>query len=393
MNIFVLIYHLLVIGVLSFVLLNFLLNQLAVPRLYPRKIKPSDAPLVSILIPARNEEAVIERCLHSLQSQDYPNYEIILLDDQSSDRTAEIARAAGFGEDDARFRLLSGTPLPEGWIGKPWACHQLAQAARGEYLLFTDADTAHAPFALSAAMGEAVDRKADLLTLWPEQETKTWSEKWVIPIIYVAAAGAIPHWLLRLGQIEPRVRNFLSAKQWRGMGAANGQYVLFSRKGYDQIGGHTAVKNHMVEDVSFGRIVAGKTREGMVLVNCDGTGVVKTRMYQNFPQLWEGFTKNAWPIFDGNFVAFCIGLTGQFLVFVGPFLLIWLANFSWLTILFQIFLIYLLRVIFSLRYRTSWQGTILHPLGYILATAIAINSYVQSRRKGLVWKGRTYQVG
>ncbi len=393
MNLFVLIYHLLVIGVLLFVLLNFLLNQLAVPRLLPRKISPETAPLVSILVPARNEEAVIERCLHSLQAQDYPNYEIILLDDQSSDRTAEIARSAGFSSDSEQCRLIAGQPLPEDWIGKPWACHQLYQAARGEWLLFTDADTAHAPFALSAAVGEAMDRRADLLTLWPEQETKTWSEKWVIPIIYVAAAGAIPHWLLRLGQIYPQVRTFLSAKQWRGMGAANGQYVLFSRKGYKTIGGHTAVKNHLVEDVSLGRTVAGKTREGMILVNCDGTGVVKTRMYQNFPQLWEGFTKNAWPIFDGNFVFFCIGLTGQFLVFVGPFILLWFANFSWLMILFQILLIYFLRILFSWRYQTSWLGTVCHPLGYILATAIAINSYVQSRRKGLTWKGRTYQVG
>jgi chlorobactene glucosyltransferase len=393
MSLLVFFYHLAMVLVLLGVLLNFLLNQLAVPRLQKRLCDPSRSPLVSILVPARNEEAVIERCLQSLKVQDYyPHFEIILLDDQSSDRTAEITRHLGFSEDDPHFRIISGQPLPSGWVGKPWACHQLAQAARGEYLLFTDADTSHAPFALSSVMAEALDSQSDLLTLWPHQETDTWSEKLVISILFVAAVGMLPHWLFALAHRSPNVRQHLTSRQWRMLGAANGQYVLFTRKAYDQIGGHEAVKNHMVEDVSLGRIVASRTGEGMILRHVDGGAMVNTRMYQSLRQLWEGFTKNAWPVFDGNLPLFCIGLTAQFLIFVGPFLFLPFAEASWLMLLFQIVLIYFIRALVTLRFRSSWLGALLHPFGYLLITAIAINSYWQNRKSGLTWKGRTYHV-
>ena len=288
--------------------------------------------------------------------------------------------------------MISGTPLPPGWIGKPWACHQLSKAAKGEYLLFTDADTDHAPGALSAAMAEALESKTDLLTLWPAQETKTWSEKLVIPILFVAAAGMAPHWLLALGQKDTKVRQWLTSRQWRMLGVANGQYILFSRKAYDQVGGHEAVRNDMVEDVSLGRLVASRTREGMIVKNCDGGALVSTRMYQSFAQLWEGFTKNAWPIFEGNRRLFYFGLTGQFLVFIAPFLLLPFADEFWLMLFFHCTLIYLIRILFTLRYRSSWLGCFLHPFGYALGTIIAINSFRQNRRGGLTWKGRTYRV-
>ncbi len=384
-------YHLLVVLVLVVILINFLLNQLAVPRLTPKKTHPDQSPLVSILVPARNEEAGIERCLRSLQAQDYLNYEIILLDDQSSDRTAKIAGELGFIHE-GKFRILSGLPLPAGWVGKPWACHQLSQAARGEYLLFTDADTAHSPKALSSVMAEAFDCKSDLLTLWPAQETKTWSEKLVIPILFVAAAGMLPHWLLVLGQKNPAVRRRLTSRQWRMMGVANGQYILFTRRAYDQIGGHEVVRNHMVEDVALGRLVASKTLEGMILKNCDGGTLVATRMYQSFDQLWEGFTKNAWPVFEGNFPLFCLGNAGMFLVFVAPFLFLPFSSASWLMLLFQIVLIIFIRIIFTLRYQSSWLSAWLHPLAFLLGTAIAINSHRKNQKQGLTWKGRIYQV-
>ncbi|MEO7933740.1 MAG: glycosyltransferase [Chthoniobacterales bacterium] len=385
-------YHLLVVLVLVTILINFLLNQLAVPRLTGGKTHPAQSPLVSILVPARNEEAGIARCLSSLQTQDYPNYEILLLDDQSSDRTAEIAGELGFIPGEGKCRILSGQPLPAGWVGKPWACHQLSQAARGEYLLFTDADTHHSPQALGAVMAEAFESKSDLLTLWPAQETKTWSEKLVIPILFVAAAGMLPHWLLVIAQKNSSIRQRLSARQWRMLGVANGQYVLFTRRAYDQIGGHEAVKNHMVEDVALGRLVASKTHEGMILRNCDGGAVVSTRMYQSFDQLWEGFSKNAWPIFEGDFRLFCIGNVGMILVFVGPFLFLPFSSVSWLMLLFQIGLIAFIRIVITLRYQSSWHSAVLHPVAFLLATAISINSHRQNRKQGLTWKGRTYQV-
>ena len=384
-------YHAIVLLVLLSVLVNFLLNQLAVPRLVPGP-GPQATPFVSVLVPARNEEANISRCLSSLQRQDYPNYEIILLDDQSTDRTAEIALELDSSHP-CRIRVVSGEKLPAGWVGKPWACSQLANVARGEYFLFTDADTCHTPHSLSTVMNEAVSSQTDLLTLWPAQETKTWSEKLVIPILFVAAAGMVPHWFLALGQRYESIRSRLTPEKWKMLGVANGQYILFSRDAYEKIGGHEAVKNHMVEDVSLGRLVASKTPEGMILKNCDGGGMVSTRMYRSFNELWEGFTKNAWPVFDGNKTVFYWGLSAHFLVFVGPFLWLPFSSISWLTILFQIALIYFIRLVFTVRYGSSWFGLLLHPIAYLLITAIAINSYRRNLVDGLSWKGRTYHVG
>ncbi|MFQ3647257.1 MAG: glycosyltransferase, partial [Anaerolinea sp.] len=135
--------------------------------------QPSARPFVSILIPARNEAAVIGQTVAALTQQTYPHFELLILDDQSSDGTAEIARAAG----DKRTRILTGRPLPSGWAGKNWACWQLAQEARGDLLLFTDADTRWEPEALAALLAHQEMTQADLLTAWPTQITHTWAER------------------------------------------------------------------------------------------------------------------------------------------------------------------------------------------------------------------------
>ena len=152
-------------------------NFLFFPRL--KATQPAQQPKLSILIPARNEAAVIGQTIRALLAQTYTNFELILLDDQSDDGTGTIATQAANG--DARFRLLAGTPLPPGWLGKNWACHQLSQAATGNYLLFADADVRWAPEPLAALLSLAQTEQADLLTVWPTQQTECWPERLVVP--------------------------------------------------------------------------------------------------------------------------------------------------------------------------------------------------------------------
>jgi len=368
-----------------------------------RRLKPSGSPSlepaqpVSILIPARNEEHRIHDCLASLVSQEPPVREIILLDDRSTDRTAEIAAELGFREEPgSRLRLLRGAELPEGWVGKNWACHQLSLAAdpASTHLIFTDADTIHLPGCTGAAITHARAVKADLLSLWPDQITGTWSEKLVIPLGYLLFMAFHPFSILTWLQAKPEraPRWGFSKKRLASMGAANGQFLLFRREAYHAIGGHEALRDHLVEDIAFGRRVAARTGEGMRLVNADGIDLLQCRMYSGLPELWEGFSKNLRPVFEespASFILFGLVVGGLFLL---PFYLLvpvmgddvlWSAGIA-------VALILGMRLLLTLRFRTSWLGLIAHPFGVGLALLIALNSWRLCLRREIVWKGRVY---
>ncbi len=351
---------------------------------------PEEAPLVSILVPARNEARNIEACVASLLTQDYPHYELLVLDDHSDDGTGEIVRRLGLGEESPR-RVLSGEPLPEGWTGKNWACHQLALAARGEYLLFTDADTTHAPGTASAVIAAAREYRADLLSAWPRLITKTWSEKLVIPMILLIGMVAYPHWLVLLLQRFPTVAARLPVAARRALGAANGQFIFFRRAAYDRIGGHAGLRDHLVEDVALGRAVATRMGEGMRLLNCDALHFSTCRMYRRFPEVWEGFTKNARAAFEDSLFGFLLIGGLQVCAFLLPFVFIFVPGPARPLILVQIGVIYLIRIVLTLRFRTSWLGCLLHPFAEVLALAIGVNSWRRLGSKGVTWKGRTYQ--
>jgi chlorobactene glucosyltransferase len=378
------------IGIVLLLLLQFMANQRVLVQLGLGPV-PEQPPLVSVLVPARNEGRRIGPCLQSLLAQDYPHFECIVLDDQSDDDTCEVVQQLGFSADPAaQFRLVAGRPLPPNWIGKPWACHQLSQVARGEFLLFTDADTVHHPGTISATISLALRERSDLLTAWTHQVTRTFAEKLMIPFLFVAAAACLPHWLLSLAQRHTWLARLLGANSLRSLGTANGQFICIRREAYRRIGGHAAVANHLVEDVALARAVAAATGAGLRLTSCDGTALVHCRMYHSFPDLWEGFTKNLWPLFENNFVTFTILVLSQIVVFALAFFAVpWLTGWEpWLLIA----LILLLRVLITLRYRTSWISVLLHPFGYLLAFAIALNSLRRSLGKGVTWKGRLYQV-
>jgi chlorobactene glucosyltransferase len=350
---------------------------------------PQNCPLVSVLVPARNEVQRIGPCLRSLLAQDYPNFECIVLDDQSDDGTPDLVRSLGFSAS-SRFKLISGRPLPPNWVGKSWACHQLSQVARGEYLVFTDADIVHHPGTISAAVNAIHRERSDLLTAWPRQVTEAFGERLLIPFLFVAASCCLPHWLLALAQRHRRFAQLLGPNFLRNLGTASGQFMCVRRSVYERIGGHAAAQNHLVEDVALARAVSAGTETGSRLISCDGTALIRCRMYRSFGDLWEGFTKNLWPLFENDFIAFTSLVIGQIIVFALPFFLApWLLGWE-LGLLLS--LILLLRVFITVRFCTSWVSVLCHPFGYLLALALAMNSLRRSLGRGVTWKGRLYQV-
>ena len=260
--------------------LTTLVNALSFPRLGRRPqppIAPTDSAVsrqVSVLVPARNEAAVIGETLAALLRQDYPDFEVILLDDASSDGTGEIARLVGRG--DARLRLLQGKPLPPGWTGKNWACWQLADQASGELLVFTDADVRWEPGALRRLAGWVESIRADALTVWPTQETRSFAERLVVPMMMFAITGYLP-------EIGVRWLPFPA------FAAANGQCLAFRRDAYAACGGHAAVRGNIVEDVALARAIK---RSGRRLVMVLGDGQITGRMYTNWRTVRHGFAKN-----------------------------------------------------------------------------------------------------
>src|ERR1039458_6662891 len=254
-------------------------------RLFP-KVPPTDPdrkkwPLVSVCIPARNEEKRIRPCLESLLKQDYPQYEVLVLDDQSTDGTLGLLRR--FSAKDGRLKVLRGKALPAGWVGKPWACHQLSLKARGEWFFYTDADTWHTPDMLKRSIQAAEREKADLLSCFTRQQTGTWLEYLVIPVMVFCLTAFLP------------VRRVLKRGTFFSKFAgAGGQFLLFKKEAYNGIGGHESVKNEIVEDLKIGNLLV---QMGFKLVFLNGVDLAFCRMYQSAREVWEGFSKNFFPAF------------------------------------------------------------------------------------------------
>jgi chlorobactene glucosyltransferase len=235
---------------------------------------------VSVIVPARNEEANIARVVRSLARQQGIR-EILVVDDQSEDRTQEIL--AGLETEIPRLRTLCVGSLPEGWLGKTHAVAEGARAATGDWLLFTDADTEHLSGSLAELLERAERERADLLSVSPGQETPTWWEKSVIPLIYVE--------LSRLFRFED-----VSDPQ-SPAAAANGQYLLVRREIYERSGGHEAVKAEILEDVELARRIKSL---GGRLIFLPGARWVRTRMYHSFGNMWRGWSKNLYLLCGGN---------------------------------------------------------------------------------------------
>ena len=362
---------------LAILLLISFINLLTLKRLgkFPN---PPHQPRVSLLVPARNEARSIEGCVRGLLAQDYPDFEVIILDDESTDGTGEIL--ARITAEDSRLRVIHGQPLPAGWLGKNWACQQLSQAATGDYLLFTDADTHHHPLMLRDSIAAALSTNADLLSGMPHQEVKTWSEQLLVPILAWSFMAFIP---LALAE---RVRAaFLSV--------SIGQYLLFRRSAYDASGGHTAVRDKVVEDFELARNIK---KAGLHWRFIDATTRIHCRMYHNFREVFDGLSKNLYVVF-GNVFFFALAWMALVISFLEPQLILLLAllgvplpaKLAPLAVL-AIGQAILLWGLTDLRFGFPIKQAALYPLTIVLSVFIGLRSmFAHLFKRGVTWKGRS----
>ena len=376
-------YQLIVAGCLIIFLLNLILNlrSLRVPLADSRS--PEPAPLVSVLIPARDEEANIASCLESLQKQDYPNFEILVLDDNSSDNTAAIVRRIASG--DGRIRLLNGEPLPPGWAGKAFACHQLAKEARGSWLLFTDADTLHAPHMLRSVLALAMELNISLLSGFPRQLTNSLLQKIITPVWYFIILSWMPIWWLQHSK-TPRPT------------LAIGQFLLFPRDEYWRIGGHQTVKSRILEDLWLG---AETNRHGGRHIAVDLSSVVSCNMYRDLGATWKGLARSIYAVIALSPAALAGLIIAGYIFFLAPFYSLWnelvsvAAPSAWRNvIIFQASMILLMRWLADSRFRSPLIATIMHPIGFSFLFLDVL--YAGTRRivsPGISWKDRLYGKG
>ena len=327
-------------------------------------------PRVSVLIPARNEEANIGACIKGFLAQKYDNFEILVLDDQSTDQTGAIIKE--LSQQYAKIQAIQGQPLPSGWTGKNWACHQLSQYASGEILIFTDADNRPAPNAIANSIAYMQKLNLGLLSAFPQKVTVGLSEKLVVPVVDMFVYAGLPLWLTYLSRSPV-------------LAAASGLWIVFTREAYQRIGGHEALSNRIVEDVELSRLAK---KRGIKILTLAGTQVVCCRMYHSFNEVWGGFSKNLFGLVRYRLIPFFILILALFTMCVLPYGSVWFAPFRGLS-LAAIIMNVAMRLILSIKYKHPvFTSVILHPFGVLLTLLIGINSFYQARRGRLEWKGR-----
>ena len=349
-------------------------------------MKPISNPEVSVIVPARNEEACLADCLRSLLAQNGPSYEVILVDDDSTDRTRSIAEsfpvrvvAANSASPATPAVGLDGVKdsLPAGWSGKCHAAWTGAQAAKGKWLLFTDADTKHKPDSIASGLREALECGAGLLSYSPKQEVYSLAERALMPVIFAELAATY------------RPKDVCDPTS--PTAAANGQYLLIRRDVYDAIGGHAAVAMAILEDVELAKRVK---RAGYKL-QFRWSDVVATRMYRSFPQMWEGWTKNLALLFpQPGKLAFA--RLAEFLAIAGCVALAaWKAAMGEraMAVVGTTFAL-LLWAGFIQRIRRAhfdWRSNLIAVFGLPLFAILLHNSNISHRRGEVSWKGRKYR--
>lgn len=366
----------LVTGALVVIALITVLNVFTMLRLGTAPAS-NEQPFVSVLIPARNEANVIGQTVRSLLAQPYPNMEIVLLDDNSTDGTAQIAHDAASG--DTRLRIVHGEALPEGWAGKNWACHQLSKHAQGEWLIFTDADVQWHDGALRAAVAMMAHTRADLLTVWSTQHTVTWGERLVVPLMAFVILGYLPH--LAVNHIP-----------WAVFAAANGQCMAFRRRAYDAVGGHAAVRAEIVEDIRLAqRIKTQRYRLRMA----DGNGLVRCHMYHGWDEVRDGYAKNIIAGYGDSILGLLAGTLFHWTVFLFPYgwLLYSAAIGNWRNAVWALLLIALATLTRALSAAATRQrpwDALLLSVSVLLMTRIAAQGvWWYLRYGGPRWKDRT----
>ena len=351
-------------------------------------VEPVDR--VSVVLPARNEAAHIAECVASLRTTTWPDVEIIVVDDHSTDGTGLLARKAADG--DARVRVIDAPDLPAGWFGKQWACHAGAQIATGQLLLFTDADTRHAPDLIARMVRARNERDASLLSVAGTQTMNSFWEHAIQPAVFALL-------LARFGgttQLE-------TAKRSTDV-IANGQCLMFTREAYESIGGHESVRATVAEDLMLAqRTHAHGLRVSLVL----GTKQLSTRMYDGLGAIVRGWMKNVYAggrlaMWGGKFgrLVFPFALIGAPVIMVAPFLGVLYVGIAtvfghpvssvlalW-SALASIGMLWFFSRVNTFAREASWR-VLLVPLGMLVFAGICIGAVV--RGQTVQWKGRTYR--
>ena len=390
--IFLILSCILLIWVVFFILA--MRNYLQLPRLTDTPSHTSSSlPSVSVIVPTRNEAYRIEKCIRSLKAQTYPQLEILIIDD-STDNTLEVIRSI-IGTD-PRFRIIKQEPLPEGWVGKPFALQQGSKQAKGQYLLFIDADTFHDPMLITRAVDYALEHDTDLLSLVPHNTLESFWEKVIQPIPLTFISAGMP-----LAQVnEPDSK----------MGIAFGPFMLIKHTVFDKIGGYESIKGHIADDVEMGKLV----RDSGYKVNLvNGQTMMHLRMYENFHEIWEGWSKN---IFLGpmqkrginskakRLLVVVFGSIGIFGIMVFPLcmtiitflLMVTTQTSQWQGLFLFALFVWLVGVVLQGIIQKAYRYgnpvyAVLNFLSSLIIIGIFVNSAVKSMsKKGVTWKGRTY---
>ena len=308
-----------------------------------------------ILVPMRNEELNVEGSLKSLlNSELLTQPKIYVLDDGSTDQTANLIS-------EFKVAKLIGTELPEGWLGKNWACHNLVKAGSGEYLVFLDADVRLHPYAIASAITKMNSLGWDYISPYPKQLVGTFIEKLIQPLLQWSWIASVP---LRIAEKYPN----------RSMTIANGQFLIIKRSAYEASGGHLAIAGEVLDDLELARLLIAKGFKGGV---AEGSAVSSCRMYKSSEELISGYTKSLWKAFGGTagtiFALALLVLTGliPYLSFGAPVVFIFLS-----------------RVLSALKTRSNPAYALLHPFAILVLCYLIFLSVLRKSRGTLQWRGR-----
>ena len=345
-----------------------LLNLTLVPRLDAEARLTSAPPMVSVVIPARNESASIECTVRAFLAQDYPDLEVIVVNDRSTDDTAAVLARI----DDGRLSVIEGIETPAGWLGKPWALDQGARRARGTVILFADADIFYAPQAVRAAVAELLKSGAALIGLFPRFDMEGFVENVGMGMLPFTL-GVFPYWLMNLWQL-PRL----------GLGAGSGNVVR--REALERIDFFTRLRDAVVDDVWLAQTMR-RNGEKTYAVRADH--LIRVHMYRGAKQIVDGFTKNLFPGFGRSYaialIFFAIYVAGNIFPFV----------YAFTGDVYAIGTVVLLSVLRVIVFRSTdhplWNALFLHPLMAVFWAYIFLRSiWVTGVRRQVHWRGRVY---
>jgi len=377
--------------VLSGITLVFLRNWLYIKPIHEiaDDVEIEDKPLVSICIPARNEELSINTCVRSALNQTYAAIEVLVLDDESSDKTPEILQGIKADVSDS-LQIIKGVEKPDSWLGKNWACYQLSKQSKGDIIVFIDADVQLEPHSIDALVTRmSQDKSIGLLSIWPEQIVITFWEQVLVPMVYYTLLGFL---YLRYTEKPPRWIPTSLRKHFAPLfAAACGQFMAFRRDVYLEIGGHERVKNKVVEDIELARSCIKQQHK---VVNISGKDAVYCRMYRNYSEIKQGFRKNFFAGFGDSYILFILSGLMHFVTFILPVFLLFYyihhefwygALLAYCLLVIPIFHRYLLLMHFNWNIRFSFSH-ILGVFWFHYLALIVLSDKLFNRKAN--WKGR-----